>query len=115
MKLHVSPAALQDMKDISDYISVTLCNPAAAKRIVKKIIAAYSKLTDQPFMGVALSSKINVETPFRYLISGNYLIFYQVNDHIEIHRIIYGRRDYIKMLFTNNDIENGNLPEDALD
>lgn len=106
MRLHVSPATLQDLKDIDEYISVTLCNPAAAKRIIKKIIAAYSKLTDQPFMGVALNAKINMDVPFRYLVSGNYLIFYQVNDHIEIHRIIYGKRDYVKILFNNDDNEN---------
>lgn len=99
MMLHISPAALQDLKEIKEYISATLCNPTAAERTVRNIISAYSKLTDQPFMGAALNSKINIDTPFRYLVSGNYLIFYQINADIEIHRIIYGRRDYIKILF----------------
>ena len=111
MKLRVSPAALQDLKDIDEYISVTLCNPAAAKRIIKKIISSYLKLTDNPFMGASLNARINIDAPFRYLVSGNYLIFYQVNDDIEIHRIIYGKRDYVKILFTNDN----NLPEDTSD
>ncbi|MGN1417309.1 MAG: type II toxin-antitoxin system RelE/ParE family toxin [Oscillospiraceae bacterium] len=100
MKLCVSPAALQDLKDIKEYISEVLCNPTAAKRTVKKIISEYKTLTDSPYIGTSLKTKINIDTPFRYLVSGNYLIFYQVNDNIiEIHRIIYGRRDYIRKIF----------------
>lgn len=107
MKLRVTPAALQDMKDIKEYISITLCNPAAAKRTVSNIISAYKKLTDSPFIGTSLRAKVDIDTPFRYLVSGNYLIFYQTNDdHVDIHRIIYGKRDYIRILFdfeTNDD------------
>lgn len=114
MILHVTPAALQDLKDIKEYISVTLCNPTAAERIVRNIISVYNKLPDQPFIGAALSSKINIDTPFRYLVSGNYMIFYQVTSDIEIHRIIYGRRDYVKILFEIPD-DTENLSEDADD
>lgn len=114
MKLLISPAALQDIKDIKQYISVDLCSPTAAERTVRRIISAYTNLLNQPFIGAQLSAKINIDSQFRYLISGNYLIFYQVNQDIEIHRIIYGRRDYIKILFDiAEDIED--LPEDAND
>lgn len=110
MKLLISPAALQDLKDIKQYISVDLCSPSAAERTIRKIISAYSNLLNQPFMGAQLSAKINIDSQFRYLVSGNYLIFYQVNHDIEIHRIIYGRRDYIKILFDFVD-DSEDLPE----
>ena len=42
MKLLISPAALQDLKDIKQYISVDLCSPTAAERTVRRIISAYT-------------------------------------------------------------------------
>lgn len=99
MNVIVSPAALQDLKDIRKYISVKLCSPEAAERIVKKIMSAYLSLNEQPYIGAKLNSKVKIDIPFRYLVKGNYLIFYQVGDNIEIHRIIYGRRDYAKIIF----------------
>ena len=98
MKLHVSPAALRDLKEIKEYISLTLCNPTAANRIVKNIISAYKRLIDQPYIGTLIGGRIDFAIPYRYLVSGNYLIIYQVNCDIYILRIIYGRRDYHKIL-----------------
>lgn len=50
MKLLISLAALQDLKDIKQYISVDLCNQSAAERTIRKIISTYSNLLNQPFM-----------------------------------------------------------------
>lgn len=102
MNVIVSPYALQDLKEIRNYISVKLCNPAAAERMIKNIISAYMKLQSQPFIGAKLNAKIKFDTELRYLVKGNYLIFYLVNDNIEIYRIIYGRRDYAKIIFSND-------------
>lgn len=100
MNLRISPFALQDLKDIREYISVKLCNPTAAERIIRKIISSYSQLTESPFIVTSLDTKINITTPYRYLVSGNYLVFYKTNDaFVEVIRIIYGRRNYIKILF----------------
>ena len=99
MKILVTPAALQDLKDIKKYISTDLSNPDAAVNVVRKIISSYMKLADMPFMGTMLQQSLHLDIPFRYIISGNYLIFYKVTENIEIHRIIYGRRDYIRILF----------------
>lgn len=74
----------------------------------------YLQLKASPFIGTPLNSKINVITPYRYLVSGNYLIFYIVKDEmIEISRIIYGRRDYIKILFESSfdSFNNEDAPE----
>lgn len=105
MNIIVSPAALHDLKEIRKYITVKLCNPEAAERMVKNIISAYLKLQDQPYIGAKLNVKIKFDTPLRYLVKGNYLIFYQVGDNIEIHRIIYGRRDYAKIIFGYDETE----------
>jgi len=113
MTLKVSPYALQDLKDIKQYISQSLNSPIAAKKTVQKIMKAYLQLSDSPFIGTSLNTKINISTPYRYLVSGNYLIFYIVkNEAVEIIRIIYGRRDYIKALFQDEYIKFNDLPEE---
>lgn len=99
MNLLVTPAALQDLKEIKSYITEELSNPTAAVNTVNRIISKYKKLQDTPFMGTLLNQSIHLDIPFRYLVSGSYMIFYKVTDNIEIHRIIYGRRDYIRILF----------------
>ena len=109
MKIRVTPAALQDLKDIKSYIADDLSNPSAAVNTVKRIISTYKKLSDTPLMGTLLQQSIHLDIPFRFLVSGSYLIFYKVTDNIEIHRIIYGRRDYIRILFNDflgSDIDN---------
>ena len=109
MKILVTPAALQDLKDVKSYIADDLSNPSAAVNTVKRIISTYKKLSDTPLMGTLLQQSIHLDIPFRFLVSGNYLIFYKVTDNIEIHRIIYGRRDYIRILFNDfleSDIDN---------
>lgn len=88
------------MLDIKEYITKELDNPAAAVNVVSKIIESYEKLKEFPMLGVELSSKIDVSTDYRYLISGNYIVFYKADDvYVSIYRIIYSRRDYIKILF----------------
>ena len=109
MKILVTPAALQDLKDVKSYIADDLSNPSAAVNTVKRIISTYKKLSDTPLMGTLLQQSIHLDIPFRFLVSGNYLIFYKVTDNIEIHRISYGRRDYIRILFNDfleSDIDN---------
>lgn len=106
MNILVSPAAHKDLDDIKNYISVKLCNPTAAERVITNIISAVKTLREQPFIGAQLKSKIEFDTPLRYLVNGNYLIFYFVgNDKVEIVRIIYGRRDYAKIIFGGSDFE----------
>lgn len=101
MNILVTPAALQDLKDIRKYISDELSNPIAATNTIKRIIKTYSKLETMPQMGTLLQQSLHLDIPFRFLVSGSYLIFYKVTDNIEIHRIINGRRDYARILFAD--------------
>jgi plasmid stabilization system protein ParE len=59
-----------------------------------------------PYMGVSLRSKYDIDTPVRYLVSGNYLVFYEIGSEcVEVKRIIHGKRDYINILFPDHDFE----------
>jgi plasmid stabilization system protein ParE len=51
-------------------------------------------------MGPSLSSITEVESDYRFLVCGNYLTFYRVKGKdVYIDRILYGRRDYLRILF----------------
>lgn len=89
-----------DLLEIKEYITEELENPKSAVDVVVGIIESYQKLKDFPQMGRKLSSKIGITTDYRYLISGKYIIFYKFDDiYISIYRILYGKRDYTKLLW----------------
>lgn len=102
-KIRLSPLALTDLKEIKEYITDELCNPTAANRIVSKIIKDYSLLETSPKMGPSLSSIIHIDTDYRFLVSGKYITFYKTEgEYVSIYRILYGARDYMKILFSDN-------------
>ena len=106
-KLRINPAALQDLKDIKAYIEDELNNPDAAENVIRRIIKTCEGLRDMPMIGKRLSAVIDLNTDYRYCISGSYLIFYKVDsEYVSVYRILYGRRDYTKILL-------GILPDDA--
>jgi len=107
-KLLISPEARKDLVEIKEYIAEKLENPIAAVNVVSRIIQNIKKLIDMPGIGTPLSSKLPFDTDYRFLVCGNYLAFYRYQDEtVYVDRILYGRRDYVKILFPeiNNDEE----------
>ncbi len=105
-KLKISPEAKNDLAQIKVYISQELCNPKAALNLVSNITKKIRGLSEYPEIGSPLSSILNIQTDYRFLVCANYLIFYRYEDGIVfVSRILYGRRDYMRILF-------GNLPDD---
>ena len=101
-KLIVSPMARADMREIGDYISQKLCNPDAALRMIRRFREAMSPLREFPESGAPLLAAGKQSAPYRYLVCGSYLIFYPVaDDAVYIDRVLYGRRDYMAILFSD--------------
>lgn len=99
----MNPIAKQDLLDIKEYINKEFDNSIAAVDAIANIMGCYGKLKEFPLLGIELSSKIDVPTEYRYLICGNYIVFYKFDDvYVSIYRIVYSRRDYIKILFDKN-------------
>ena len=72
----------------------------AALNTINKIQDKIDNLADFPLIGAPLSSPLNEKTDYRYLVCGNYLVFYRVkDDNAFIDRVLYGRRDYMTILF----------------
>lgn len=105
-KLKISPKAKDDIVEIKGYISHELCNPQAAVNLVSKITQKIRGLSEHPEIGAPLSSVVDIQTDYRFLVCTNYLIFYRCEDEfVFVSRILYGRRDYSRILFSD-------LPED---
>ena len=93
-KLRYLPLAKKDLEAIADYISDTLKAPQAALDFLDAVEAGINRLREYPFSCRVYEPLMPVDPEYRVLIVNNYLVFYIVNDdYVEIHRVIYGRRD----------------------
>ncbi|MCR5089804.1 MAG: type II toxin-antitoxin system RelE/ParE family toxin [Oscillospiraceae bacterium] len=100
-KLIVSPLARADMRELGDYISQTLRNPDAALRMIRRFREAMLPLREFPESGAPLLTAGKQSAPYRYLVCGSYLIFYHTaGNAVHIDRVLYGRRDYMAILFS---------------
>lgn len=106
--LHLSEEARNDLTEIKIYIEKELLNPSAALATVSKITKDLCILRTYAKAGALLSSIADVESDYRFLVSGNYLSFYRTcGSEVYVDRILYARRDYMRVLF-------GDIPaEDA--
>jgi len=95
-----TPEAEDDLAGIKKYISEQLLNPIAALNTVTKITKRIRILEQFPELGTPLSSIIDLVTDYRFLVCGNYLAFYRPDgNEVKIIRVLYGRRDYLTILF----------------
>lgn len=101
MKVLFKKTALDDMQATERYISETLGNGAAAKKLTRRVYDAIMLLADNPYMGTELCRRFAVETDLRFLVVAKQLVFYRVieGDHIEVTRVLDGRQDYLALLF----------------
>lgn len=98
-KIHYSPKSLSDLDEIFNYIAFELKDIIAADNTVNGIIDSINILKQFAESGTILCLPTGEVTIYRYVISGNYLSFYHLYENeIYIDRIIYGKRDYIKIL-----------------
>ena len=98
--IRFSPESLRDLQEIKAYIAEELENPVAADSTVSGILDKIRSLSDFPEMGGRLSAVTGIETGYRYLVCGSYMVFYRIKSGaVLIVRILYGRRNYLDILF----------------
>lgn len=99
-EIKFSPEALNDLKQTKAYITDELCSEAAAINTIAKITKNIRMLSDFPEAGAPLSSTVNMDTDYRFLVCGNYTAFYRFEENtVYIVRVLYGRRDFMRILF----------------
>lgn len=91
------PIAVQDLTGIINYIKID--DPSAAMKLLDDIDDSISKLECFPHMDTVPKDIRLQSLGYRMLIIDNYLVFYIVMDDIvEVHRIISGKRKYSFLL-----------------
>ena len=110
MKIRYTPAAIHDLDEIEAYIRDTLVNPAAALDVISSIADDMELLKEQPLLGAEFGAKLNRDIRERYLVSGNYIVVYAVEDAISILRIRDTRTDYLKIIFSLEFAAHRNAP-----
>ncbi|WP_298033128.1 type II toxin-antitoxin system RelE/ParE family toxin [uncultured Dysosmobacter sp.] len=99
-KIHYTKESRRDLDEIWDYISSELQNTSSAERTVNRIMDDVDRLADFAEIGAPLSSIADVDSDYRFLVTGSYLTFYRVyGSDIYVDRVLYGRRDYLRILF----------------
>ena len=98
MKLRFTPAAIVDLEEIFNYIADKLANPDAVRNIISGIYKSCAALKGDPMLGMELRKKIGRDVDGRCLVSGNYLIVYDVDEVVSIIRIFDTRTDYLRVI-----------------
>lgn len=103
-KIVLSPEARNDLAEIRDYIEQELESPDAALNTIAGIAKRLRELEKHGKLGARLSSVTDVESEYRFLVCGNYRAFYRYEENmVYVDRILYGRRDYMRVLFSEDE------------
>lgn len=93
------PLFEKDLLEITDYITNTLKNLAAALRLVDDIELAINKRLEMPLSFAPYPSSKRREHPYYRINVRNFSIFYVViDDTMEVRRLLYSRRNIDELL-----------------
>ena len=97
--IEYSEDSKQDLIEIRRYIKYNLQEPNIAKKLTDKIRKEIRKLSDNNYMYSIIDYDLINKLKIRRIIIDNYIVFYRVKDgSVEIVRIMYGKRNWMKLL-----------------
>lgn len=97
--IQYSKESKEDLLGIKQYIKYDLQEPEIAQKLISKIRNEINNLKYNPKIYEVIDDELLKKIGIRKLVVDNYIIFYRVkNDSIDIVRIMYGRRNWIKLL-----------------
>jgi len=100
LNLKYSPDAQNDLWKIGYFIVHSGGYLESAHDVISSIRQDIKRLKEYPELGTELKKRIDFETDYRMLISGNYNVFYRrMHNTIYVIRIIKGSQDWLKILF----------------
>ena len=95
-QLEFLPVAKQDLVEIAEYISKTLQNPKAAKRLAQTLLERAEDLCPLPYAYPVYQPIRPLRQEYRKVTAGHYLLFYTVSEEtktVTVARTLYGRRN----------------------
>lgn len=99
-KIEYLQTALDDLKEITLYISKELSNPETAYKFAKTIIEKADTLSDFPYGRPVYTPLKKLEKEYRTIYINNYTLFYWIEENekkVIIARIIYSKRNIEKI------------------
>jgi len=100
-RVDVSEPAENDLKDIVRYITSQLSAPISALSMIELFEEAMAGLSDMPQRHTFVADERLAQMGYRKLPLKNYVVFYSIdegNKVVDIERILYGRRDWLRIL-----------------
>ena len=96
--LRYSRDFLDDMREIVDYIALTLGNPDAAQRLLNDVHSAIVSRLNCPTAFEPYRSNAKLHCVWYRIHVRNYIVFYTVTGNVmEVHRVLYNRRNWRSM------------------
>ena len=93
----IYPKAESDLSDIGDYFENVL--KSSPNKLFGKILDHISFLETDPLIHPLAQDDVLRSKGYRFIPVDNFLIFYIVKENtIQIHRILFGRRQYTTLL-----------------
>jgi plasmid stabilization system protein ParE len=100
MELAWSADAVDDVERALDYISNDLASPMAAEHLLRSILKKAQLFSDFPGAGTVLRTQGGIDTGYRYMICGNWMVFFTLDGSLAlVVRVLYGKSDYMRTLF----------------
>lgn len=99
-RVELLPGAIADLVEIREYVASDSDSDAVAEKLMDKLDKKMQQLELFPESGKLLREKYAVSNSYRFIVCEKYMIFYKfANDVVTIVRVIYGRRDFLRILF----------------
>ena len=99
-KINYSPAFLDDLYQIGDYIEIQFHNPSAADRITNGIMDSTDILAEYPETGAKIFLPGGLDSGYRFVTFEDYLAIYHIRfNEVYIARAVNVRQDYMRVLF----------------
>ena len=96
-KALIFPAAEQDLLDIKEYFESKLY--ISPDSLFQKVYNQIDLIERNPFMYPLVKDTLLSSLGYHIIPIDNYLLFYVVNENtIEIHRFLFGKRNYLSIL-----------------
>jgi len=93
-----------DMERSHVYLSRGNYHENMINEIFETVYTSLKRLSTSPKIGAKLSNKTTIPNEYRYLVSGDYLIFYKIYEKeelVKIFHVYYGKENYLSKLNLN--------------
>ena len=100
-RVDVSEAAENDLHDIIRYIASQFSAAETALNIMEQLEEAMASLSKLPQRFPLLQDDRLSQMGYRKLVVKNYIVFFSIDEKnkvVDIERILYARRDWIRLL-----------------